>query len=76
MVPQVRQLALHRVSDYVGRIHVVNHPRMFNILYSMIKPFLNDRVRDNIVFHGSDLASLHSEVSPALLPADLGWVLG
>jgi len=38
----------------------------------MTKPFLNDRVRDNIVFHGNDLQSLHQEVSPELLPEDLG----
>jgi len=54
------------------KIHVINHPRLFNVLFNMIKPFLNDRVRDNIVFHGNDLQSLHQEVSPDLLPADLG----
>jgi len=54
------------------KIHVINHPRLFNVLFNMIKPFLNDRVRDNIVFHGSDLQTLHKEVSPELLPGDLG----
>jgi len=54
------------------KIHIIHHPRIFNILYNMIKPFLNDRVRHNILFHGSDLPSLHQEVPPVLLPEDLG----
>ena len=27
--------------------------RLFNVLFNMVKPFLNDRVKDNTVFHGS-----------------------
>jgi len=54
------------------RIHVVHHPRLFNVLYNMIKPLLNDRVRDNIIFHGDNLSQLHEEVSPELLPEALG----
>jgi len=45
---------------------------LFNVLYNMIKPLLNDRVRDNIIFHGDNLSQLHEEVNPELLPAALG----
>lgn len=54
------------------RIHVVHHPRIFNILYNMAKPFLLDRVKENIVFHGSEFSELHKEVPPSILPANLG----
>ena len=49
------------------RIHVVNNPRqvsvyfkaiqqgnlrLFGVLYNIAKPFLSERVKENIVFHG------------------------
>jgi len=54
------------------RIHIVNNPRIFNLFINLCKPFVTDRVRENIVTHGYDLNSLHSEVSPSLLPKYLG----
>lgn len=72
---QIRCIAAFMTGSFplwFNRIHVINHPRLFNILFNMIKPFLNDRMKDNIVFHGNDLLSLHQEVCPELLPADLG----
>jgi len=74
-VEQVRCIAAFMTGSlplWFNRIHVVNHPSLFNILFNMVKPFLNDRIRENIVFHGNDLQSLHEEVSPELLPGDLG----
>jgi len=51
--------------------HIVNHPRVFNMFFGIIKPFLNERIRDNIVFH-SDLKSLHGDLQLDLLPPELG----
>jgi len=59
---------------WFNRLHVVNNPSVFNMVYSISKPFFNERVRDNIIFHGSDLKGLHEEVSPEILPADLGGI--
>jgi len=72
---QIRCIAAFMTGSFplwFNKIHIINHPRLFNVLFNMIKPFLNDRVRDNIVFHGNDLNSLHQEVCPELLPGDLG----
>lgn len=55
-------------------IHIVNNPRIFNIFINLCKPFVNERVRENIVMHSYDLPSLHDEVSPSLLPKYLGGV--
>jgi len=60
------------VPVWFRRIHVVHHPRVFNILYKMIKPFLVPRVKENIVFHGSDFTELHKEVPQNILPDFLG----
>jgi len=58
------------------RIHVINNPRLFGVLYNIAKPFLSERVKENIVFHGNNLQSLHEEVSPEMLPKDLGGTAG
>jgi len=42
----------------------------------MIKPFLPDKVKDNIVFHGSNFEGLHADVSRDLLPDELGGTGG
>lgn len=57
---------------WMRRIHIVNNPRIFNLFINLCKPFVTDRVRENIVTHGYDLHSLHCEVSPSLLPKYLG----
>jgi len=53
------------------KFHIVNHPRVFGIFFGLIKPFLNERIRDNIIFH-SDMKSLQKEVKLKLLPPELG----
>ena len=37
--------------------------RVFNMVFNMLKPFLTPEVRDGIVFHSGDLASLRSRLS-------------
>merc|ERR1712110_359717 len=57
---------------WMRRIHIVNNPRIFNMFINLCKPFVNERVRENIVMHSYDLQSLHGEVSPSFLPKYLG----
>jgi len=74
-IDQIRCIAAFLTGGFplwFRRIHVVNYPRIFNVLFNMIGPFLNERIRSNIIFHGSDLSDLHKEVAPEILPSDLG----
>jgi len=57
---------------WVRKIHVVNAPRAFGIMHNMMKPLLDERVKDNMVFHGSDYTELHKEVPAFLLPTSMG----
>jgi len=57
---------------WVRKIHVVNNPRLFSVLHNMMKPFLDERVKDNMVFHGSDYTELHKEVPVSILPDTMG----
>lgn len=54
-------------------IHIINESYMFDIIYALVKPFLSDKIKNRIRFHGSaGFQSLHRYVSPRILPYDYG----
>lgn len=53
-------------------IHIVNQPKIFNIVFALFKPFLREKLRNRIIFHGNDMASLHKHISPKYLPPTYG----
>lgn len=57
---------------WIRQIHIVNNPKLLDVLYKLIKPFLGKRIRNSILFHGSNLNSLHKMVPCEMLPEDLG----
>ncbi|XP_032817752.1 alpha-tocopherol transfer protein-like isoform X1 [Petromyzon marinus] len=50
----------------------INEPVIFKAVFAMIKPFLKEKMRKRMNFHGSDFLSLHKKISPDLLPAEYG----
>lgn len=61
---------------WIRHIHIVNNPKLLDVLHKLIKPFLGKRIRNSIIFHGSNLESLHKMVPRELLPQDLGGEQG
>ncbi|CAK9814962.1 Alpha-tocopherol transfer protein-like [Anthophora plagiata] len=59
----------------VKNLHVVNQPYVFNMVFALFKPFLREKLKSRIVFHGTDRKSLHQYVSPKCLPACYGGTL-
>jgi len=57
---------------WLRQSHVLHAPRVFNMLFAMLRPFLSDSVRDNVVFHSGDLSSIRNYISGDILPSDLG----
>jgi len=53
-------------------IHIINESYLFDMTYALVKPFLSEKIRTRIRFHGSDLESLHRVIPPAILPRDYG----
>jgi len=54
-------------------IHIINESYMFDIIYALVKPFLSDKIKNRIRFHGTaGFSSLHRFVSPMILPRDYG----
>jgi len=57
---------------WLRQSHVVNTPRLFSMLMSMVRPFISENVANNVVFHTNDLSTLRNYFSGDILPSDLG----
>jgi hypothetical protein len=49
-------------------IHIVNQPKIFNMVFALFKPFFREKLRSRIIFHGTDRESLHKHIAPKCLP--------
>lgn len=45
------------------------------MVFALFKPFLREKLRSRIIFHGTDRKSLHKYISPKCLPACYGGTL-
>ncbi|CAK9799180.1 CLVS1 [Anthophora quadrimaculata] len=56
-------------------IHIVNQPFIFNMVYVIFKPFLMEKTRRRLHFHGTNRNSLISHVGEKCLPTEFGGKL-
>lgn len=56
----------------VKAIHIINQPKIFNVVFSLFKPFLREKLSSRIIFHGTDRESLHRYISRECLPLEYG----
>lgn len=56
----------------IKAIHIINQPKIFNVVFALFKPFLREKLKNRIYFHGTDRDSLHKHMSPSCLPACYG----
>lgn len=59
----------------VKNIHIINQPYVFNMVFALFKPFLREKLKSRIIFHGTDRKSLHQYLSPKCLPDCYGGTL-
>ncbi|XP_046746634.1 alpha-tocopherol transfer protein-like isoform X2 [Diprion similis] len=59
----------------IKNIHIVNQPYIFNMVFALFKPFLREKLKSRIIFHGTDRKSLHEYMSPKCLPECYGGTL-
>ncbi|RLU19227.1 hypothetical protein DMN91_007784 [Ooceraea biroi] len=64
------------VALRIKNLHIVNQPYVFNMVFALFKPFLREKLKNRIIFHGTDRKSLHQYMSPKCLPACYGGTLG
>lgn len=53
-------------------VHMVKQPFIFNMVWSLFKPFIREKLKNRIFFHGSDMKKLHQYLSPDVLPTNYG----
>ncbi|XP_060594965.1 clavesin-2-like [Ruditapes philippinarum] len=53
-------------------VHFVNQPWYIEAMFKMLKPFLKEKNKNKIHFHGINLGTLHNEIHKEALPAELG----
>lgn len=56
----------------IHAIHIINQSWLFDIVFSMFKPFLQEKMREKIHIHGCNLESLHAHIDPKFLPEKYG----
>lgn len=56
-------------------LHFVNEPAIFHKIFNLARPFMSKKYGKRTHFHGSDMKSLHTFISPDCLPECYGGTL-
>ncbi|XP_031345362.1 alpha-tocopherol transfer protein-like [Photinus pyralis] len=56
-------------------VHIVKQPFIFNIIWTIFKPFIKEKLKSRLFFHGSKMSSLHKHMAPSHLPKNYGGEL-
>ncbi|XP_043288204.1 retinaldehyde-binding protein 1 isoform X2 [Venturia canescens] len=56
-------------------VHFVKQPFLFDIVWRMFKPFIREKLRKRMFFHGAKMNSLHTHLLPSHLPKNYGGEL-
>lgn len=54
------------------QVHMVNQPFIFNMVWTLFKPFVKEKLSKRMHFHGKDRKSLLKHINAANLPANYG----
>ncbi|XP_035233262.1 alpha-tocopherol transfer protein-like [Stegodyphus dumicola] len=67
---------LRCLPSRIKSIHMVNVPKFFNTLYSMLKILFPKKLLKRVFIHTNDFTEFHKHVPPEILPEELGGTLG
>jgi len=78
-----KQLSLDYISCMVAtvqgafpirfrEIHVVNEYGVFQAVYALVRPFLTEKIRNRLQFHGCCFHNLHRSLGKPVLPSEYG----
>ncbi|XP_016907987.1 retinaldehyde-binding protein 1 isoform X2 [Apis cerana] len=56
-------------------IHIVKQSLLFNMVWQMIKPFVREKMKNRIFFHGNKMSSFHNYIPASYLPENYGGEL-
>jgi len=58
----------------IHAVHIVNQSWVFDMIFSLFKPFMNERMRERVYFHGDNHKSLQEHIHPDHLAKRYGGV--
>ncbi|XP_006821053.1 alpha-tocopherol transfer protein-like [Saccoglossus kowalevskii] len=53
-------------------MHFVNEPKIIDAALALVRPFMSDKLKKRLQFHGEEFASLHKQIPSSILPAEYG----
>ncbi|KAF5300289.1 hypothetical protein FQA39_LY11146 [Lamprigera yunnana] len=53
-------------------VHIVKQPFIFNMVWAIFKPFVKEKLKGRLHFHGDKMSSLHKFLAPSHLPKNYG----
>ncbi|XP_015127415.1 alpha-tocopherol transfer protein-like [Diachasma alloeum] len=53
-------------------VHIINQPYIFNMVFAIFKPFLHEKLRKRVHFHGTNRPALLSHIEAKALPRRYG----
>ncbi|XP_006821038.1 alpha-tocopherol transfer protein-like isoform X1 [Saccoglossus kowalevskii] len=53
-------------------MHFVNEPKLFDTAFAIFRPFLSEKLKKRLQFHGDEFGALHNQVPSTLLPVEFG----
>ncbi|XP_780795.2 alpha-tocopherol transfer protein-like [Strongylocentrotus purpuratus] len=56
----------------VQGIHFINESLLFDGAFTIIKPFMQEKIRKRVRLHGQNMETLHEYLSPSILPDTFG----
>ncbi|XP_037516894.1 clavesin-2 [Rhipicephalus sanguineus] len=56
----------------IKAFHVMRQGRAFDVFFSIMKPFMRNKMARRFILHGENFASLHKHISPEQLPPQFG----
>ncbi|XP_033209183.1 clavesin-1 [Belonocnema kinseyi] len=56
-------------------VHFVKQPFLFNMVWQMFKPFVKEKLKKRMFFHGTKMSSLHTHMAASHLPKNYGGEL-
>ncbi|KAF8778638.1 Clavesin-1 like protein [Argiope bruennichi] len=70
-------LLMVRSSQYCfpGRykgFHIISESKLFNIVWTIASPFLTQKLKTRVMFHGTDTSPLLDYIHPSVLPVEFG----
>ncbi|XP_070153603.1 retinaldehyde-binding protein 1 isoform X1 [Polyergus mexicanus] len=76
MPPSFSMKLLNFIQDAMPlrlkEVHFVKQPFLFNMVWTMFKPFVREKLRKRMFFHGNNMSSLHTHIPVSHLPKNYG----